>query len=217
VPDACSPDAGEWSEVPPLSLRDRGGSGTHASGIHLLTENFFLLPESSNGSEPEVLRDRMETLFPVEPQPPDTIVVAVGRGTPGWRRSYHWEGGKTTFNRRRRNGTSRSVWAARPRFMMVPEENVSDNLRRGDSWRGRADAGAQQPCDARALQTRRTPSFRPDGSNLPAVLRRLRQPMSDVSGDGWSMSRQCCPAKGIQYGRGKWIDSCTWLWSTARA
>ncbi len=147
-------------------------------GIHLLTENFFLLPESSNGSEPEVLRDRMETLFPVEPQPPDTIVVGRWQRTPGWRRVISLgEGGRATFKSETTEWNFPQRVAGKAALMMVPEEErfpitvwAREILGEGVQMLALSSRAMREPCRPDVPH-----SFRPDGSNLPAVLRRLRQ------------------------------------------
>ncbi len=147
-------------------------------GIRLLAENFFLLtePESGRQERPPPQRE----LFPVEPEPPAALVreprtrlpagwrnvVAMGESGRGYFRSE-----TTEWNFPQRPGAQRAA------LTLVPEEErfpVSNWARRvlteGVQVLALNSLAMRAPCRPDAPL-----AFRSDGSNLPLVMRHLRQ------------------------------------------
>lgn len=148
-------------------------------GIQLLTENFFLLPESPADTKQTEARDQMPLLFPAEPQPPATIVLGrFKKGPSGWRRVISLgEGGRATFKSETTEWNFPQRVAGKAALVMVPEEErfpvtvwAREVLRDGVQMLSLNSRAMREPCRPDVPFT-----FRPDGSNLPVVLRRLRQ------------------------------------------
>lgn len=149
------------------------GVDSKQMGIRLLTENFFLKTQPpQNGSPP--------SLFPAEYISHDTIIQGTRRHTPtGWRKvislteegQAYFRSETTEWNFPLRPGPQKSA------FAMVPEEErfpVSN-------WaKGVLSEGLQVlALNSRAMREPCRPDiplvFRPDGSNLPIVVRHLSQ------------------------------------------
>jgi len=143
-------------------------------GIRSLGENFFLM---RNGYNAQTVQ---RVLFPMEPESPSPIVLEKHRRTPtGWKRVVSLtEEGKAQFysemtgwNFPLRPGPQKAALA------LVPEEEerfpVSNWARRvlteGVQILALNSLAMHQPCSPTAPRT-----FQPDGSNLPLVVRELR-------------------------------------------
>ncbi len=149
-------------------------------GIRLLGENFFLLPEPSPKKSQQSLQQPSLPSFPVEPEPPATLVRGSGAWIPsGWRKVVAMgESGRGYF----RSETSEWNFPQRPgaqraALTLVPEEErfpVSNWARRelseGVQVLALNSQAMRAPCRPDAPL-----AFRPDGSNLPLVMRHLQQ------------------------------------------
>jgi predicted ATPase len=144
-------------------------------GIRLLGENFFLTRNGRNAHVGQPI------LFPMEPKPPDSIVLEKGRHTPaGTKRVVTLtEEGKAYF----RSETTKWNFPLRPgpqkaALALVPEEEerfpISNWAKKVLTWGVQVLAlnslAMRQPCSPTAPRT-----FQPDGSNLPLVVRELRE------------------------------------------
>lgn len=143
-------------------------------GIRSLGENFFLV---RNNSESQSVQ---RALFPMEPRPPDSIVLEKRRRTPaGWKKIVSLtEEGKAYF----RSETTDWNFPLRPgpqkaALALVPEEEdrfpisnwAKKVLTEGVQVLALNSLAMRQPCSPTAPRT-----FQPDGSNLPLVVRELR-------------------------------------------
>jgi len=144
-------------------------------GIQTVGENFLLLPERRDAGRAQAL------LFPVEPEPPDSILLAkhahVRAGSKRVVRlaeegkAYFWSE-LTGWNFPLRPGGDK------PALAQVPEDEglfpVSNWARRllaeGAQVLALNSAEMRHPCSPLAPHT-----FQPDGSNLPVVVRRLQE------------------------------------------
>jgi predicted ATPase len=144
-------------------------------GICLLGENFFL---TRNGRSAQVVQP---TIFPMQPQPPDAIVLGKHYRTPaGWKKIVSLnEEGKAYF----RSETTGWNFLLRPgpqkaALALVPEEEerfpvsnwAKKVLTQGVQVLKLNSLAIKQPCSIAAPRT-----FQPDGSNLPLVVRELRE------------------------------------------
>jgi len=143
-------------------------------GIRSLGENFFLM---RNGRNVPVIQ---HNLFPMEPKPPNSIVLEKHRRTPaGWKKIVSLtEEGKAYF----RSETTEWNFPLRPgpqkaALTLVPEEEerfpvsnwAKKVLTEGVQVLALNSLAMRQPCSPTAPRT-----FQPDGSNLPLVVRELR-------------------------------------------
>jgi len=143
-------------------------------GIRSLGENFFLMRNGPDGRSSQLA-------FPMEPQPPDAIVLGKHHRTPaGWKKIVSLtEEGKAYF----RSETTDWNFPLRPgpqkaALALVPEEEerfpvsnwAKKVLTRGVQVLALNSLAMRQPCSPTASRT-----FQPDGSNLPLVVRELRE------------------------------------------
>jgi len=147
-------------------------------GIQLLTENLSLLPDESD-SEQFAFRDRHLALFPAEPEKPDSIVIRRRESGPeGWRKVISLgEGGRAYFRSETTGWNFPQRPAGKTALALVPEEErfpVTTWARRilseGVLTLSLSSRSMREPCRPDVPFT-----FRPDGSNLPVVIRRLQQ------------------------------------------
>lgn len=151
------------------------GVDERRGGIRSKGESFFLM---SNRAAPVLIQP---TLFPVEREPPASIVLEKYAHKPaGWRRVVQvTEEGKAYF----RSETTDWNFPLRPgpgkaALALVPEEEDRFAI---SNWAKRVLTEGVQVLALNSLAMRRpcSPtaprSFQPDGSNLPLVVRRLQE------------------------------------------
>jgi len=152
------------------------GVDRHRGGTHLVGENFFL---TRNAPMPHVVQTIIP--FPMEPEPPESIVLEKHKRTPPGSKKVVslTEEGKAYY----RSETTDWQFPLRPgsqktALALVPEEEerfpVSNWAKRvlteGVQVLALNGLAMRQPCSPVIPHT-----FRPDGSNLPMVVRELRK------------------------------------------
>ena len=164
------------------------GVDPKGEGVRLLAENFFLVNAAMSQ---RIAQDsqRQMMIFPEDRQPPHNIIRTKGSPTPtGWKRVVSLgEEGRAYF----RSETTEWNFPLRPggqkaALAMVPEEErfpISNWAKRmlSEGVQGLAlnSRAMREPCRPDLPLT-----FRPDGSNLPLVVRNLRKNYSE-SFDRW--------------------------------
>ncbi len=149
-------------------------------GIRLLVENFFVLAAAESAQQARPEPEPYLPSFPAEPEPPPGIVVESRERLPaGWRKVVsigesgraYFRSETTDWNFPQRPGAQKAALA------IVPEEErfmISN-------WAKRVLTEGVQTLalNSRAMREPCRPDvplgFRPDGSNLPVVVRSLQQ------------------------------------------
>ncbi len=155
-------------------------------GIRLLAENFILLTESGQQNTEDTPRGQQRELFPLEPNPPENIVIKIRERMPrgsGWKKIIsQGEEGRAYFH----SETTDWNFPLRPGIQkaalsMVPEEErfpistwAKRFLSEGLQVLALNSRAMREPCrpDAPLI-------FSPDGSNLPLVVRNLQKKFDD--------------------------------------
>lgn len=159
------------------------GVDSKGEGVRLLTENFFLVNEAVSQRLTQDTQ-RQLTIFPEDRQPPYNIIRTKGSQTPtGWKKVVSLgEEGRAYF----RSETTEWNFPLRPggqkaALAMVPEEErfpISNWAKRmlteGVQVLALNSRAMREPCRPDLPLT-----FRPDGSNLPLVVRNLRKKYSE--------------------------------------
>lgn len=159
------------------------GVDTKGEGVRLLTENFFLVNASVSQRGIRANQKQLE-IFPEDRQPPYNIILKKGGQTPpGWKRVVSLgEEGRAYF----RSETTEWNFPLRPggqkaALAMVPEEErfpisnwAKQMLTEGVQVLALNSRAMREPCRPDFPLT-----FRPDGSNLPLVVRNLRKNHSE--------------------------------------
>lgn len=151
------------------------GADEEASQIRVLAETFWL------SSRAELKPRTQRTLFPEEPQPPPSIIVGARRTPPGWRTvvkkvedsgNDYFKSETSEWNNQFRFGPSKAA------FANLPEDPTKFPVA---AWAKRYLMEGIQTLALNSLVMRQ-PSppgmglgFRPDGSNLPFVIKRLQR------------------------------------------
>ncbi len=154
--------------------------GESPEGIQIALENLWLLSQAVKNKQPHA--DAVQrTLFPVEPQPPETIVVEPGKHTPsGWRKvvSRNPEGRVYIRSEKTKWNIALKPRLGRTGLTIVPEEEerfpATVWLRRLLSERIQFlmlnSRAMRAPCPPDVPRT-----FQSDGSNLALVVETLRE------------------------------------------
>jgi predicted ATPase len=181
IPDRLR--SGESDSASRVRYEIQVGPDAESGEASFLAENLWLLADHTDRDEPEPWQP---TLFPIPPEPPETIVVPPGHKVPpGWRPvlkkvpesgNDYFRSEVSDWNNLFRLGPHRSALASIPE----DEERFPVSI-----WfRSLLLEGVQRMAlDGRALRQPSPPGaperFLPDGSNLPWVVERLRQASPD--------------------------------------
>jgi hypothetical protein len=147
-------------------------------GVVIETENLWLI-KSRNGHTPKAIQTRQAELFPQEPKTPDHIVTQRKRTPPGWRKvisksskgNDYFKSENTDWNIVFRFGPKKASLAR------VPEDQtrfpitlwLKNVLMEGIQFLQLNSVNMRWPCRPDAPTF-----FEPDGSNLPKVVKSLR-------------------------------------------
>ncbi len=155
----------------------RIGLGKDDGALGILDEKAWLVPAEAQASV-----NRQRSLFPSEPQPPDTILT--GKAKPGWQRilSKAYGGNDNFYVEVRPEGAGKGWF---PSIRLGPRKSALGNLPEDETkfpaatwFKQLLTAGVQSlvlnsHAIRRASPPGRPRTFEPDGSNLPWVVAEL--------------------------------------------
>jgi len=151
------------------------GPDERSGQIRVLAETLWLCPRS------EVRGPSQRRLFPAEPEPPSTIIVGARRTPPGWRPVVKKieESGNDYFKSETGEWNSQFRFGpAKAAFANLPEDPIKFPVA---TWAKRFLMEGIQGLALNSLAMRQPSApalgigFRPDGSNLPFVVKRLQK------------------------------------------